>query len=44
MLSKREENYDWLRVISMVAVIMIHVSSTWIGSFSQFVSDGGGSR
>mgnify|MGYP004652434993 CR=1 FL=1 len=38
---KREDNYDWLRIISMIAVIMIHVSGTWINSFSQYVSDGG---
>lgn len=41
MKSKREYNYDWLRVISMIAVIMIHVSSNWVSSFSGYVSDGG---
>lgn len=38
---KREENYDWLRIISMIVVIMIHVSATWVGGFSHYVSDGG---
>lgn len=41
MSSKREENYDWLRIISMIAVIVIHVSSTWVGGFSEYVSHGG---
>lgn len=41
MNPKREENYDWLRVISMIAVIVIHVSSTWVGGFSKYVSEGG---
>lgn len=41
MKSTREYNYDWLRVVSMIAVIMIHVSGSWVNSFSGYVSDGG---
>lgn len=41
MSSKREENYDWLRIISMIAVIVIHVSDRWVGGFSEYVSGGG---
>ena len=41
MNPKREENYDWLRVISMIAVIVIHVSGTWVNGFSGYVSEGG---
>lgn len=41
MESAREYNYDWLRVVSMIAVIMIHVSDTWVSGFSTYVSEGG---
>lgn len=41
MQTDRECNYDLLRVISMIAVIMIHVSITWISGFSKYISDGG---
>ncbi len=41
MGSAREYNYDWLKVVSTVAVIMIHVSSVWVNGFSTYVSDGG---
>lgn len=44
MESTREYNYDWLRVVSMIAVIMIHVSSSWVHGFSTYISDGGGRR
>lgn len=41
MKSIREYNYDWLRAVSMIAVIMIHVSGSYVGSFFTYVSDGG---
>lgn len=41
MTKQRNANYDLLRVVSMIAVIMIHVSSQWVGSFSRFVAAGG---
>lgn len=41
MKSTREYNYDWLRVLAMLGVIVIHVSVTWIGHFSIYVSNGG---
>lgn len=41
MESAREYNYDWLRVVSMIAVIMIHVSVIWVSDFSTYVSEGG---
>lgn len=40
-MREREYNYDWLRVCSMIAVIMIHVSTTWVGGFSAAVRNGG---
>ena len=45
MLAKREENYDWLRVISMIAVIVIHVSCCWTNKFTERAfASGGGAR
>ena len=41
MQEKREGNYDLLKVVSMVAVIMIHISATWIEGFAKYVADGG---
>lgn len=41
MKLKREYNYDLLRVVSMIAVIMIHVSSAWVSGFSKYIADGG---
>lgn len=41
MHSKRENNYELLRVISMISVIIIHVSATWINGYSEYISSGG---
>lgn len=41
MQEKRECNYDLLKVVSMVAVIMIHISATWIEELTRYVADGG---
>lgn len=41
MKNEREYNYDLLRVFCMLSVIMIHVSSTWVGNFSAYISNGG---
>lgn len=40
-MEKREKNYDLLRIISTVAVIMIHVSSTWFKSAIIDISEKG---
>lgn len=37
----RESNYDFLRVLSMIAVIMIHISGSWTQSFAAYISEGG---
>ncbi len=42
MKGEREQNYDLLRVISMIAVIMIHVSATWVGLFTKQINQGAG--
>lgn len=39
--SARKYNYDLLRVVAMIAVIMIHVSDSWIKSYLGYVSTGG---
>lgn len=36
---KRETNYDLLRVFSMLAVIMIHVSQNYIGGYTLLFAD-----
>ncbi len=36
-LRDRYGNYDLIRVFSMIAVIMIHVSSSWISQFSKLL-------
>lgn len=41
-MKQREYKYDLLRVISMIAVIMIHVSATWVNGFSKIVAIRGG--
>lgn len=41
MKADREHNYDLLKVVSMIAVIMIHVSTAWIVMFSKYIADGG---
>lgn len=41
MKPAREYNYDLLRVVSMIAVIMIHVSDSWIRNHLAYVSAGG---
>lgn len=41
MKSEREYNYDLLRVVSMIAVIMIHVSAIWIKVGTKHVANGG---
>lgn len=41
MNGKRESNYDLLRVIAMLGVIVTHVSATWISGFSKYVAGGG---
>lgn len=38
---EREYNYDLLRTISMIAVIMIHVSATWVNGFLEYMVEGG---
>lgn len=38
---EREYNYDLLRVISMLAVILIHISNTWVLGFTEYVAEGG---
>lgn len=38
---KRESNYDLLRIISTVAVIMIHVSTAWFISAVDRVAEYG---
>lgn len=38
---KRENNYDLLRIVSAIAVIMIHVSATWVcGAIDSISKDG----
>ena len=37
---KRETNYDLLRVFSMLAVIMIHVSADYVGGYIQLFANG----
>lgn len=39
-MEKREGNYDLLRIISAVAVIMIHVSSRWFGYAIDTIAQG----
>ena len=41
MEHKREYNYDLLRIISAVAVIMIHVSGTWFDGAIEDISENG---
>lgn len=41
MKSEREHNYDVLRVVSAMAVIMAHVSALWINGFSAHIAAGG---
>ena len=38
---KREGNYDLLRIISAVAVVMIHVSSIWFDGAIESISKSG---
>ncbi|MBQ3888322.1 MAG: hypothetical protein II738_01120, partial [Clostridia bacterium] len=40
-LSKRETNYDLLRVFALLAIMSVHVSSVWIDGFSAIVREGG---
>ncbi len=40
-LSKRETNYDLLRVFALLAIMSLHVSSVWIDGFSAVVREGG---
>ena len=40
-LSKRETNYDLLRVFALLAIMSLHVSSVWIDGFSAIVREGG---
>ncbi len=40
-MKKREYQYDLLRVLSMIAVIITHVSGLWVDHFSSFISGGG---
>lgn len=40
-MEKREGNYDLLRIISAIAVIMIHVSSTWFSGAINDISENG---
>lgn len=40
MKNIREYNYDLLRVVSMIAVIMIHISGSWVSGFTELVSNG----
>lgn len=40
MKTEREYNYDLLRVVSMLAVIVIHVSALWVNGFSEYISEG----
>lgn len=39
-MKTREYNYDLLRVISMVAVLVIHVSNVWVLELSELVRQG----
>lgn len=39
-MKERESNYDFLRVFSMLAVIMIHVSVQWVNGFFYAASQG----
>lgn len=41
-LMGRENNYDLLRIVSTVAVIMIHVSATWFANAIYMVAEHGG--
>lgn len=41
VIKQREYKYDLLRVVSMMAVIMIHVSGTWVNGFSTIMARGG---
>ncbi|MCM1218385.1 MAG: acyltransferase family protein [Lachnospiraceae bacterium] len=38
-MGKRASNYDWLRVISAIAVIMIHVSGSWFGDITNDIAE-----
>lgn len=38
---KRERNYDLLRIISTIAVVMIHVSAIWFGNAIAGISERG---
>lgn len=39
-MKEREYNYDLLRAVSMIAVIMIHVSGMWVNGFSECILEG----
>lgn len=41
-MKEREYNYDLLRVISMIAVIMIHVSGSWVNKIIEYLANGRG--
>ena len=40
-MKEREYNYELLRIISMIAVMMIHVSGTWVYGFTEYTASGG---
>ena len=39
-MKERESNYDWLRALSMFAVILMHVSVYWVDGFYYAVLQG----
>lgn len=43
-IHQREYNYELLRGLSALAVILLHVSNNWIGNYIGYISGGGGNR
>ncbi len=41
MKKERENIFDLLRTVSMIAVIMIYVSLNWVNGFIKPMADGG---
>ena len=39
-MTERENNYDLLRIVSSIAVIMIHVSSIWLDRIDIIIANG----
>lgn len=37
----RQANYDYLRILAAIAVIMIHVSATWVGRYTDAFAEAG---